>query len=348
MKINEKKDRLKEEKKNYIKRIRNGNNFRYIYKDGRLVNDRETIEKIKKIYIAPAYRDVKIFLNQDLLATGVDDMGRKQYVYSDSFKKKREMKKYNQLITLSSRIENLKKKIDQDISKNNYDQDKMNALVLRIMDLCNFRSGQKKMEKKYKSHGITTIHKNHVDIKNNKVEIEFTGKKGVNNHCEIQNKNIQDLIGKIYKLSTKTDPYLFSIIDPKTKQKVEVTINTLNEYLKPYEVTTKDLRTWNANIIFLKSLYTELQENKSLIHEMKNPTPNKLFKARKRIIKGAIIRTAHLLHNTPAVCKSSYIYKNIVKDFEEDSKYLEKIENINVRNFNFEKYLSELLKKIKN
>jgi DNA topoisomerase IB len=88
LKINEKKNRKKNEEKNYIKRIKNGNTFRYTYKDNRPVNDKNTLEKISKIYIAPAYRNVKIFLDNDLLAVGIDDKGRNiPYIFNNIDKK---------------------------------------------------------------------------------------------------------------------------------------------------------------------------------------------------------------------------------------------------------------------
>ena len=212
LKINEKKNRSNMDKKNYIKRIANGKSFKYTYKDGRPVNDKNALEKISHIYIAPAYRNVKIYLDSDLLAVGIDTKGRKQYVYSEEFKKKREKKKYCQLITLSGKIERLKAQINRDLKQEDYNLSKLIALVLKIMDLCNFRSGQRKMEKKYKSHGITTVHKDHVAITNNKVEIEFTGKKGVNNYCAIQDKPIQDILKKVY-----TQLMILLIYFPKIK-----------------------------------------------------------------------------------------------------------------------------------
>lgn len=340
--VNEKKNRTSYDKKNYIRRIKNGKSFRYVYKDNSPVKDKNTLEKISHIYIAPAYRDVKIYLNSDLLAVGYDDKGRKQYVYSESFKKKREEKKYGQLLALSKNIIELKKKIEKDLKKEHFDQEKLVALVLKIMDLCNFRSGQKKMEKKYKSHGITTVHKKHIDIQKNKVEIEFTGKKGVNNHCVIENKPIQKIIKKVYQLSTRKDPYLFSIKNEKGED-VNVSIEDVNEYLRPFEVTSKDLRTWNANIIFLKSLFYEIENFEEEYQDMENPTPNKLLQLRKKIVRNAIIQTSILLHNTPSVCRSSYIFKNIVTGFEENPKWINQVYAMNRHKMNFEKYLTKLL-----
>ncbi len=346
IKRNKKTNRLNEEKKNYIKRVKNGNSYSYFYKSGEKVSNKNILEKISHIYIAPAYKNVKIFLNSDLLATGVDDKGRKQYVYSEDFKKKREQKKYCQMMVLSDKIEKLEKHIEKDLKTNYFSKEKLIAIVLKIIQLCNFRSGQKKMEKKYKSHGITTVHKNHVDIHEKNVEIEFIGKKGVNNHCRITDKPIQDIVKKIYKLSTKNDPYLFSIKNEKGEH-VSVSIYDLNEYLRPYQVTTKDLRTWNANILFLKNLYLTLEEFKrDDFYKKKNPSDAQLLKFRKKILKEALIKVAHQLHNTPTVCKNSYIYKTLYKEFEEKQEKIDDFKKLNGNSLNWEKYLGDLLVKI--
>jgi len=351
LKINEKKDRMSLEDKNYYKRIKNGNSFKYVTKDNKPITNQETLDEIKKIYIAPAYKNVKIFLGQDLLAVGIDTKGRKQYVYSNSFKKKRENKKYCQLMVLSNRIDKLKKQINQDIKKDEYDKMKLVATVLKIMDLCNFRSGQRKMEKAYKSHGITTVHKKHIKISNKKVEIEFTGKKGVNNYCEIYDEEVKSLVKKIYQLSTNNDPYLFSIKN-EDKDHVHVTIDDLNDYLRPFEVTSKDLRTWNANIIFLKNMLCEMDDKYDEYKNMKNPTDNKKLKFRKLMVREAVKKTAEQLHNTPTVCRSSYIYKNILQGFEQDDNMLERFDEYDKKNGNkkmmYENYLSLLLSEIRN
>ncbi len=346
LKINKKKNRKNNEKKNYIKRVKNGNSFTYYYKSGNKVTNKNELEKISHIYIAPAYKNVKIFLDSDLLATGIDDKGRKQYVYSEEFKKKREKKKYCQMMVLSDRIGKLKKHIEEDIKDTYFTKPKLIALVLKIMDLCNFRSGQKKMEKKYKSHGITTVHKNHIDIHNNNIEIEFTGKKGVNNHCRIMDKPIQEIVKKVYKMSTKNDPYLFSITNEKGEH-VSVSIYDLNEYLRPYEVTTKDLRTWNANILFLKNMYSTLYEFKNDdFYKKKEPSEAQKLKFRKKLLKEGLIKTSIQLHNTPTVCKNSYIYKELYNDLLEKDEKMNELRKLNGNKISWEDYLGDILEKI--
>lgn len=290
-------------------------NYYYIKNDNKnnkeKISDRPTINRIKKIYIAPAYKDVKIFLNGDVLATGIDTAGRKQYVYSNSRRKKRETDKYDRLLKLSRNISNLKKHIKNNLNEKLYTKTKIIALILKIMDLCNFRCGNKKYEKKYGSYGLTTLHKKHFIIKKNEIIIDFIGKKGVQNYCSVKDTEIQNIIKHVYKISTKDDPYIFNIIDEKTGEKVIIDVRDINKYLEKFHVTSKDLRTWNANIIFLKHFKLEVRNlDKSYFEK----TTEKQLNIRKGLVRDAIKNTAFELHNTPTVCKNSYIVKNIVEN----------------------------------
>ncbi len=324
---------------NYIKRHKKGNSFQYFTKNNKPITNQKILKKVKKIYIAPAYTDVKIYLDGDVLATGIDIAGRKQYIYSDKMKMIREKKKHKKLIKISTQIDKLKIRISEDLNKKEFTKNKLIALVLKIMDLCNFRSGNKKYEKKYGSFGITTLHKKHVTFKNNTTEIEFIGKKGVNNHCILKDPQIQDLIKKIYNNSSKDNQYLFSI--KNGNDKVHISVIDVNKYLKVFGITTKDLRTWNANVIFLKNLKEVLRElNKASIDKYEKSTEKQQLKFRKKIIKEAIARTAISLHHTPTICKSSYIFKKLLQIAEANNNMFVNIRN----NSNVENVLRKYLK----
>ena len=326
--------------KDYI--IRKTINKKYKYysvinnKINQKIKDKIILNKIDKIYIPPAYIDVKIFLNKDLLATGIDTAGRKQYIYSENRKKKRELKKYNQIYKLSKNIYKLKKKINNDLNHKDFDKNKLIALTLKIMDLCNFRGGNKKYEEKYGSYGLTTIHKKHVKINKNKITIEFIGKKGVNNNCTIKNKSLQKIIKNVYQLSTKNNNYLFSII--YNNEKINITILDLNKYLESFNITCKDLRTWNANIIFLKNFKNEVD---NLDDSYQSKDENKKIKLRKKLIRNAIKNTAISLHHTPTICKNSYIFKKIIEDIEKNDNFINKMKKKN--NINYDKLLEIIL-----
>lgn len=341
----------------YIKRKKKNNDYEYYTIKNIKINDKNILDKIKKIYIPPAYKDVKIYLNKNILATGVDIAGRKQYIYSEYSKKQRENKKYCQLFKLSNNILKLKKQISDDLLLKDFTKNKLIALILKIMDLCNFRSGNKKYEKMYGSYGLTTLHKKHVIIKKDFVEIDFIGKKGVINNCIIKNKPIQDIIEKVYKLSSKNDPYIFSII--YNNEPITITMVDLNKYLEQFMITCKDLRTWNANIIFLKNFKNEIDDffiNNHIDHLKKvnsaqetrvtgvkslisstnkcNICIESFEKSKKKLVKEAIKKTAISLHHTPTICKSSYIFKNIIEQIDENNKMCDELRknNVNIEN----------------
>jgi DNA topoisomerase-1 len=311
----------------YIIRIlkKNGNYeyFKINNKNNQIkITNKSTLEKINKIYIAPAYKDVRIYLDQKVLATGIDSAGRKQYIYSEGSKKERESKKYKRLAKLSTNILRLKKKINNDLNVYGFTKNKLIALVLKIMDLCNFRGGNKIYEKKYGSYGLTTLHKKHIIIKNKYIEIDFVGKKGVNNNCVIQNKNIQDIVKKVYKLSNKDDPYIFSII--YNNEDIKISMIDLNDYLKQFDITCKDLRTWNANILFLKNLKSIINNINDSYYQLND---DKRLKLRKKICREAIKETALSLHHTPAICKSSYIFKHILEKVEINDNIIRRLDD---------------------
>jgi len=318
----------------FIKRVKNGNTYKYLNEKNEIIKNINTLNRIKKIYIAPAYTNVKIYLDGDILATGIDSAGRKQYVYSDNMKKKRETKKLKKLIKLSKHIDRLKQQINKDLNNKTWTKNKIIAVILKIMDLCNFRGGNKKYEKKYGSYGLTTLHKKHISIHKSSIEFDFIGKKGVNNKCVISNnKTIQELVKILYNNKTKNNQYLFSINDIS-----EISITDLNSYLNKFDVTTKDLRTWNANIIFLKNFKKIIEELDMKIYAQKTEKQQLLI--RKRCIREALILTAEALHNTPAVCKSSYIYKKILENIENNKISL----NVFNKNNNIENMLIIFIK----
>lgn len=312
--------------------------YNYYYNNSdKKITDEKLLKQLYSIYIAPAYTDVKIYLKKDVLATGIDSAGRKQYIYSELSKKKRELKKYNQLIELSDKIISLKKKINKDLLSTQFDKNKMIALILKIMDMCNFRCGNKVYEKKYGSYGLTTLHKKHVKINPNNVKISFIGKKGVLNECIIKNKKVQDIIKKMYSMSNKKEPYIFSLI--KDGNNVNVSVQDVNKYLEEFNITSKNLRTWNANVIFIENFKKEVDQNLDKTYFALTDNTKK-ENIKKKLIKEAIYNTSHSLHHTPTICKSSYIYKNILSEILQNDNIVKKLYHKEV---DYEDFLKSIL-----
>ena len=279
-----------------------------IYRDqyGNMLKNRKIIENFDKLYIAPNYKDIKFFNTKSkIYASGIDNKGRTQYSYNEEFKEKRESKKFKNLKKFISINERLDKKINDDLKQIKNTKNKLIAVILKLMKICNFRIGNEAYEKEYGSIGITTLQKKHIKFKSDKTIIEFIGKKGVLNSCTFKHPKMQSIL----KSLINKNKYLFSYIDDNKVLK-HVNNNDVNEYLEEFGVTNKDLRMTNANYLFLHyfNIYTKNMNFKSLND-----------KEQKRIIRDCAVEVSKQLHNTVHVILNSYISKNLI----------EKVKNVN-------------------
>lgn len=214
----------------------------------------------------------------------IDKKGRKHNIYNPKFVENQSLKKYDKIMKNHKIFQKIREQIKKDMLSKDI-QIKEIAIILFLMIECGFRIGNKKYEKQYNSHGISTIQYKHIkNIKGNLV-IDFIGKKGVRNtslcNHEYLNKYLRNK-----KRNSKTDDYVFT----------KATSEDVNAYLKKFDenITSKDLRTWTANLWFMEYALKEYKKG------TKNP------------VKIAIDQTSQRLHNTPAICKKSYIDTKVV------------------------------------
>ena len=165
------------------------------------------------------------------------------------------------------------------------------ALILKMMDECNFRVGNERYAKENKSYGVCTLENQHVKISKDSVTVDFVGKEGVRNTCKITNKRLSKNLRTKKKTLNKHDR-IFSYRSNNKYYNVKAT--DVNKYLKQFgEFSAKNFRTWTANT--------------DLIKELKKPTQNL-----KKHASESIKKVAHKMHHTPSICKKNYINKDLL------------------------------------
>src|SRR5438105_4293706 len=84
--------------------------FRYVDAQGNRIEDAETIARLDSLAVPPAWRDVWIAANPGakLQATGVDNAGRRQYLYHPDFRAQRDQLKYDKLIRFAEKLPDLR------------------------------------------------------------------------------------------------------------------------------------------------------------------------------------------------------------------------------------------------
>jgi DNA topoisomerase-1 len=298
--------------------------FKY-YKNKIEITNNDEIEKIKLLKIPPAYDNVSIINNSKIIAFGYDSKNRKQVLYNPKFIAKQNAKKYNKISASIKFFSKLKKKIAADLgssgsSGSGGDEKTMAiAVILTLIFTCGFRIGNKKYEKENNSVGLTTLKYKHLKFENNnKILIDFIGKKGVRNVATCDNLKIYDYLNLKFKnaaavaASAKMEDYIFTYGAENSKV---ITSSDVNEYLRTISkryskdiiITTKDLRTWNANMLFL-TFFKKLR--KARRGEENKDTERIINKD----VKRAIEMVAEKLHNSYSICKKSYIDPKIIEN----------------------------------
>ena len=292
-------------------------------KTKKVVKDKKILERIKSLRIPPAYTNVSIAksASKKVQAIGTDELGRKQYIYSKKHTQSQEKNKFKELVIFGNNYEKIKKDYDKvlksTIKKKNIETNKEGqiALVLYLIDVCNFRVGCDKYKKLYNSFGATTLNKTHITKIKNMLQIEFIGKKGVINKANISNKGVCGVISKL--CSVNRGDYLFQY--KSDKGETRITERDINMYLKKYspKIKVKMFRTWNANMMLLDSI-------------LKYPMPEDVTEATNNI-KEIVEHAAGKMHHTKTVSKKSYmnngiidLYQNNLEKFKQFFKNLKK------------------------
>jgi DNA topoisomerase-1 len=299
-----------------IQRIKKGKGFIYMYK-GEKLSDREELERIKKIVIPPAWKNVWIcsINNGHIQATGEDVRGRKQYRYHVLWNELRNQTKFSRLLSFGEKLPQLRLKLEKDLSLKTLCEEKVLATVISLMERTYIRIGNNEYEKLYGSYGLTTLKDKHVKITGSSVLFEFKGKKGIQHKISLQHKKLARIVKQCKEIPGKE---LFQYYDDNGKRHT-VDSGKVNRYI--HEITgedysAKDFRTWAGTLNALHAFRevgnadTETDKKKKLIQ--------------------ALDYVSKKLGNTRTVCKKYYVHPLIIELYEKKSldQYLKELDSI--------------------
>lgn len=328
-----------------------GKNIDFMYiRKGKIIKDTKILDRIKKLVIPPAWKDVIIAdsSKDKVQAIGTDDKNRKQYKYNpDYVKYKSDIKYYDTLIEFGKTINEIREDISKSLRRRTWDLEKTTAFVIYIIDNCHLRIGNEKYKDENNSYGITTLERRHIKIKSSSVYFDFVGKKGVDNSCIFKNSKIISLFKSLDKeFNPKQNDTFFKYYG--TNNNIHnINSSHINEFLKQYgDFSAKNFRTWSANEFIIKYLYntlTNLPDDYSELSE-RNCTI---------IINKCVDLVAEKLNNTRAICKKSYICNDIFDDLKSNpNNFIKTIKSLSkhkIKNCSgLESILLKLLMKYKN
>jgi len=278
--------------------------FRYRRASGEPVSGAER-ERIIALRIPPAWTDVVINASEQgaVQAIGKDAAGRLQYRYHAARVRRREGEKYRRLVDFAAALPRLRGRVARDLSSPGLTREKVLACVLRILATCFIRPGSQVYAQENGSYGITTVRRKHTAVKGDLVAFDFPGKSGKPQHGQIRDRRVARVVRCCLRLPGH-EVFKWRNGDGAL---VDVRRRHINEYIKEVmgdQFSAKDFRTWAGTLVCASALARE------------GATPDESTTARKRKIVAAVKETAATLGNTPAICRSSYIYPPVLTGFE--------------------------------
>jgi DNA topoisomerase I len=287
-----------------LRRRKTGKGFSYLKPDGRSVRDKATRERIRKLAIPPAYRDVWICsrANGHIQATGRDAKGRKQYRYHPNFREFRESTKYEHMLDFARSLPDIRAKIAKHMGRRGLPREKVIATVVHLLETTLIRVGNDDYAKQNKSYGLTTMRGPHVKVEGAELRFHFTGKSGKTWRIKINDRRAAKIVKACQELPGQE---LFQYLDEDGQRK-NVTSSDVNAYLREItgrDVTAKDFRTWAGSVLAALALQ-EFERFDSQAQLKKN-------------VRAAIENVAARLGNTPAICRKCYVHPEILKSYAE-------------------------------
>jgi DNA topoisomerase I len=289
-----------------IVRRRRGRGFEYLDEGGERIDDPDVLERVRALVIPPAWENVWIcpYPLGHIQAVGTDAAGRRQYVYHQLWRERRDQEKFDEMIRFARSLPRVRAITARRLRAKSPTRDRVLSGAVRLLDRGFFRIGTEDYAEQNQTYGLATMERRHVTLGEGHVlTFDYVAKGG--------KRRVQSIV----------DPDLYALLEVLKRRRagkrllayrnghrwVEIRSDEINEYIKELtgeDFSAKDFRTWSATVIAAVAL---------AVSGRAAATPT----ARKRAMARAVKEVAHYLGNTPAVCRASYIDPRVFDRYQD-------------------------------
>lgn len=286
------------------RRIKKSTGFVFTNEKGKRI-PKSAQTRVLSLSIPPAWHDVIISADpwDYVQAIGLDDKGRKQYIYHPEWVRHNQEEKFSEMIVFGERLPTLRKAVRAHMNERKLTKDRVTATVIWLLEHTFIRIGNKTYAEVNKSYGLTTMREKHIEVRGNTLTFNFEGKSGIAHELDVTNEKA----AKTVKACLDIPGYeLFQYLDDTGSKRV-VDSQDVNEYLQTHtgcDFTAKDFRTWGGSVIAGDSFYKK--GNAKDKNDLKT-----------KVAEVVAVVSTHL-GNTKSVCRKYYIHPAIIKSYERD------------------------------
>ena len=289
-----------------LTRRRRGKGWEVLDEEGRHVDDPEVLQRVNELVIPPAWQQVWIcpWPGGHIQATGIDQRGRKQYLYHPRWRSRRDEAKFDDMLEFAHALPGLRERVAEDLARGDLSIDHVLAVAVRLLDRGFFRIGSEDYAVTNETYGLATMHKRHARVAGDTITFDYPAKHGKRRLQAVIDAEVADVLGTLKRRRGGGEELLAYKAAGRWR---DVKSADINAYLKDrtgLAVSAKDFRTWGATVVAAVALAVAAEAPASQT-------------ARKRVVVRAVKEVAHYLGNTPAVARASYIDPRVIRAFEE-------------------------------
>ena len=272
-----------------------------------MIRDTASLDRIRSLAIPPAWTDVWICSdpNGHLQAVGTDDAGRRQYLYHERWRSRRDREKFDRMLAFGSALPDVRDACERDLRRRGYTRERVLACAVSLMDLAVFRVGSETYAEANGSFGLATIRTRDVHVRGANISFRFVGKGGQRLSVEVHAPELSSIVRRLADREGGRGAELLAYREGREWR--DVRSSDVNAYLKEVageDFSAKDFRTFHATVLAAVGLARVQEASTSLA-------------SRKRAVAAVVRDAAAFLGNTPAVCRTSYVDPRVVDRYLE-------------------------------
>jgi DNA topoisomerase I len=290
-----------------LRRLRQGRGVRYVDEHGKRVSDGDTLKRIGVLAIPSAWNDVWIcpFPNGHLQAVGTDAKGRRQYLYHQRWRQRRDQQKFDAMVEFARALPDLRAVASRDLDQEGPTRERVLAAAIRLLDRGFFRVGGEEYAEDNETYGLATMKKRHVSLLGNGLVVfDYPAKAGKQRVQAVVDTRVCEILAALKRRRGRLDELLAY---REGRQWQDISSADINAYIKSSsggDFSAKDFRTWHATVLAAIAIAVSGRAARSAT-------------ARKRAITRSVAEVAHYLGNTPAVCRASYIDPRVFDQYND-------------------------------
>ncbi|WP_104138002.1 DNA topoisomerase IB [Arthrobacter sp. ZGTC131] len=300
------------------RRVAAGTGFSYRDLDGKTLPPGPVRDRLESIGIPPAWTDVWIapFENGHIQATGLDAVGRRQYIYHPAWRERKDRVKFDRALQLAESLPAARRLVTMDLRSEGVTRQRVLAAAFRMLDSGSLRVGSERYTNENGSHGLATLLCAHVHVRKDRLQLSFPAKSGKTWESEFTDPDLAALV----RVLKRRGPNARLLAYKEGRNWHPLTSADINGYVKERtgsDFTAKDFRTLRGTAAAAVCLA--------------QGGPQKTVAARKGVISTAMQDAAVALGNTPSIARKSYVDPRLLDHFSAgetiDPKRLDSVES---------------------